>query len=104
MGGVKRKAISQMEMERKQRAAQAPKKGKPAVEKKSRGLSLPSLSDDVFKKELAKMGAVTPYGVATRFDLRLGIAKRLLRDLEKKNILVPVGGNERIRIYKAVGA
>ncbi len=105
MGGVKRKPISQMDMEKKaEKEKDSKKKTKPAAEKKIRGLSLPDMGDEAVRKELGKMGAITPYSVASRYDLRLGVAKSFLKELERKNIVRPVGGNDRIRIYQAVAA
>jgi len=46
------------------------------------------------------MAAITPYGLASQFNLRLSIAKDLLEDLAKRNIVKLVGGNARVRIYQ----
>ena len=46
------------------------------------------------------MAAITPYALASQFNLRLSIAKDLLEELEKRNVVKLVGGNARVRIYQ----
>jgi ribosomal protein S25 len=50
------------------------------------------------------MSAITAYAVSSQFNIRLGAAKDLLEELERKKILTSVGGNARIRVYRAVAA
>jgi ribosomal protein S25 len=81
------------------------KKGKVKAEeakKSSRGrggLSL-SLDEGSILKELGKMRAITPFSVASQFDLKVSAAKVLLRRLAEKGVIEAVGGGSRIRIYK----
>ncbi len=51
-------------------------------------------------KEFGSMGAVTPYSVASKLDLKLSAAKALLRKLAEKDLIELAGGNTRLRIYK----
>ncbi len=62
------------------------------------------LSTEELTKELGKLKAITPYTVASRFEINIGEAKRLLRDMEEKNFIKCVGGNSRIRIYAPTGS
>jgi len=57
------------------------------------------LSAEELSKELVKIKAITPYAIASKFEINIGEAKKLLRDLEEKNLIKCVGGNSRIRIY-----
>lgn len=57
------------------------------------------LSAEKFAEELGKIKAITPYSVASTFDLKVGKAKNLLRVLEEQGLVRCVGGNSRIRIY-----
>ncbi len=61
-------------------------------------------SDPKFLAEVQKMGAITPFSMASQFNLRLSVAKDLLEDLEKKRLVRLVGGNARIRIYQPAAA
>jgi ribosomal protein S25 len=46
------------------------------------------------------MKALTPYTVATRFDLRLSVAKDFLEDLERRGIVEYVSGSKNLKVYK----
>jgi small subunit ribosomal protein S25e len=110
MGGAKKKSMAQMERTQdqtdKKDEPSGSKKGKAktVVEKRPRGLQSPDISDPKFLNEVQKMGAITPFSIASQFNLRLSVAKDLLEDLEKKRLVRLVGGNARIRIYQPAAA
>jgi ribosomal protein S25 len=54
--------------------------------------------------EVSKMGVITPFSLATQFNLRLSVAKDLLEELERRKLIALVGGNARIRIYQPAAA
>ena len=58
-----------------------------------------NLSTEELVAELTKIKAITPYAVASRFNVKLGEARRVLRDLERQGRIRCVGGNSRLRIY-----
>ena len=106
MGGSKKKSMAQMEKtqdqaDKKDDSAPSKKgKGKTVAEKRPRGLQGPDFNDAKFLGEVQKMGVITPFSLATQFNLRLSVAKDLLEELERRRLLTLVGGNARIRIYK----
>ncbi|WP_455363240.1 hypothetical protein [[Eubacterium] cellulosolvens] len=108
MGGAKKKSMAQMEKTRVQQDKKAEptkkQKGKSTAEKKPRGVDLPNMEDARFLSELSKMGAITPYALASQFNLRMSVAKDMLEELERKRLVTAVGGNARIRIYKMAAA
>lgn len=108
MGGAKKKSISQMEKAQRlaeEKAEKAKKqKIKAAIEKKVRSIEIPNIEESKLITELSKLGAITPYAVASQFNIKVGTAKRLLDELEKKNLISLVGGNARLRVYKVVAA
>jgi len=109
MGGAKKKSMAQMEKtqdqtDKKDEPGSKKAKGKTVVEKRPRGLQSPDISDPKFLAEVQKMGAITPFSIASQFNLRLSVAKDLLEDLEKKRLVRLVGGNARIRIYQPAAA
>ena len=61
------------------------------------------LDEESILKEIGKMKAITPYSMASQYDLKVSTAKALLRRLAEKGLIEVVGGNARIRIYKARG-
>jgi len=109
IGGAKKRSMAQMEKSQSQQdheeASQKKAKGKSgSPEKKMRAVELQRVDDQKLMGEISKMGAVTPYTVSSHFNLRIGAAKDLLEELERKRVLTSVGGNARIRIYRAVAA
>jgi ribosomal protein S25 len=42
---------------------------------------------------------ITAQEIATKRDIRVSVAKRLLEDLEEKNIVKPTISNKRLRVY-----
>lgn len=110
MGGAKKKSMAQMEktqvQQDKKDEGPGQKKGKTktVVEKRPRGLQAPEVTDPKFLSEVQKMGAITPFSLASQFNLRLSVAKDLLEDLEKRRLVRLVGGNARIRIYQPAAA
>ena len=108
LGGAKKKSLAQMEktqVQEDKKAEPAKKsKGKQPAEKRSRGVDLPNLEDARFLSELSKMGAITPYALASQFNVRMSVAKDMLEELERKRLVTAVGGNARIRIYKMAAA
>jgi ribosomal protein S25 len=79
-------------------------KGKPVSEKKGSGIGLPNFDDPKFSGELTKLGALTPYAIATQFNVRLSVARDILEELERRRLVKPVGGNARIKVYKLAAA
>jgi ribosomal protein S25 len=110
LGGAKKKSMAQMEKQQVQQDSKKPEpakkvKGKGAVpDKKTTSISLPNFEDDKFLGELSKMGALTPYSIATQFNVRLSVARDILEELERRRLVKAEGGNARIRIYRLAAA
>jgi len=106
MGGKKKLSLKQME--RTQAKQDQEKKGKPSgvpsrADKKVSGITLPDPSDERVIRELQKMNVLTPYAVASRFDLRLSVAKDFLEELHRQGIVAYVSGGRSLKIYKPLG-
>ena len=56
------------------------------------------------EKEYSKRKSIviTPQEIAARRDIRVSVAKRLLEDLEEKDILKKEFSNRRVRVYTKV--
>src|SRR5438093_12956701 len=109
MGGAKKKSMAQMERtqdqtDKKEEPGSKKGKAKTVVEKRPRGLQSPDISDPKFLAEVQKMGAITPFSIASQFNLRLSVAKDLLEDVETKRLVSPVAGNARSRIDQQADA
>jgi small subunit ribosomal protein S25e len=101
-GGKKKQSLKQMtktktpkELKHKDRKSDAP----PAA-KKSLGLTMPDLNSQKVMGELKGLKVLTPSVVATRFNIRLSLAKTFLKELEKRKMIEYVSGGKNLKIYK----
>jgi len=104
MGGKKKLSLKQMEKtqskkDREEKERKERKSGGP-TEKKSLGIILPDLKSEKVIGELKTMKVLTPYAIASRFDIRLSIAKDFLEELERRRIVEYVSGSKNLKIYK----
>jgi len=101
MGGKKKRSLKQMAKSQEKKADKKQKRGAgPSGEKKAiPGITTPNLGEK-FESELKKMKVITPYSVASRFDLRLSVARDFLRELERKGMVTFVSKSRNLRIYK----
>jgi ribosomal protein S25 len=112
MGGAKKKSLAQMEKQQVQQdSGKKPEpgkkekgKGKTVAEKRTAGISLPNFDDAKFVGELSKLGALTPYSIASQFNVRLSVARDILEELERRRVIKSAGGNARIKIYRLAAA
>jgi small subunit ribosomal protein S25e len=105
MGGKKKLSLKQMErMQLRKDAEEKKKKEKEAApkEKKPSGIIPPDPKSEKIVGELKKMNVLTPYAVASRFNLRISAAKDLLEQLEDEGIVQLVSGSHNIKIYKPI--
>ncbi len=59
----------------------------------------PSVLEQI-KKEVQRSKVVTPQSLALKYNIRVSVAKRLLRQFEKEGLVIYVDGNSRVRIYR----
>ncbi|RLE65915.1 MAG: 30S ribosomal protein S25e [Thermoprotei archaeon] len=102
MGGRKRPTLSQLEKRMRREREAGKKKGK---ERKTYEMKLTSkgflteVSLDQIINEVGKMPYITPYVIASKFGLKISRAKVVLRELEKRSIIIAVDKNRRVPIY-----
>ncbi len=104
MGGKKKISLKRVEktQTRKGREHRERKSTGPSTEKKGIGIDPPDPKSEKIINELKKMKALTPYAIATRFDLRLSIAKDFLEELEKLGVVEYVSGSKNLKLYKTI--
>lgn len=107
MGSRKKLSLKQTEkMQARQASKQSTTKkaGKSgssgAGEKKVAGIVPPNPKSEKTLSEIKKLKVLTPYSVASRFDLRLSVARSLLEELEQRGVIQYVSGSRNIKIYK----
>jgi len=104
MGGKKRLSLKQMERARSKKGSEDKEKKEKAGTSKGRKPSAVTSPDPKNEKvitDLKKMRLLTPYAVATHFNIRISAAKDLLRRLQASGVIELVSGNHKIKIYKA---
>jgi small subunit ribosomal protein S25e len=107
MGGKKKLSLKQMERSQDKKdeedAKKEKKKDKAGPPKEKRQLSIlpPDVKNEKIIGELKKMNVLTPYAVATRFNVRISSAKDFLEQLEENGTIHLVSGSHNIKIYKA---
>ena len=75
------------------------KQEKTRVEKTLGSVDLPDLSNDELMDHLGGMRAITPTAVAIQFNIKVGIAKRLLEDLRRNKVVDLVSKSHNLRVY-----
>jgi small subunit ribosomal protein S25e len=108
MGGKKKLTMKQAErmQSRKDEEDKEKKKekaGGPSREKKPLGIVSPDTRSEKIFGEIKKMNVLTPYAVASRFNIRISAAKSFLEQLEESGKVQLVSGSHNIKIYKPVG-
>ncbi len=111
MGGKKKLGIKQMEKQQaktdddeKGKEKKKDKAAAPPKERKSIGIVSPDAKNDKIVSEIKKMNVLTPYAVATKFGIRISIAKDFLEQLEANGSVQLVSGSHNIKIYKPAAA
>ncbi len=102
MGGKKKQSLRQMEKAQKQKSEKREKRvsAAPGEKKSIPGISLPKLEGEKLMGELKKMKVLTPHAVASRFNLRLSIARDFLGELEREGLVEFVSKSRNLKIYK----
>ena len=108
MGGKKKLGLKQMErmQEKKDEESKSKdkKKEKAGASKERRVISVipPDAKNAKIVSEVKKMNVLTPYVVATRFNIRISAAKDFLEQLEQNGAVQLVSGSHNIKVYKPV--
>lgn len=63
-----------------------------------------SFSDEQLQDGLKKMKAITPYSVATQFNIKLSTAKRLLGTMREQGTIQLVARSRNVQLYKFGGS
>jgi small subunit ribosomal protein S25e len=105
-GGKKKQSLKQMTKTKTQKEDRQKEKEKaqavaPAA-KKNIGLTMPDVDDKKVLGELKGLKVLTPSVVASRYNIRLSLAKAFLKELEKRKMVEYVSGGKNLKIYKMV--
>lgn len=103
MGGKKKRSLRKMERVQTRNGGKGKKKKEkeiPLKEKKRFRVTPPDLKNGKIFSEMKKMNVLTPFEVASRFNMRISTAKNFLVKLEESGAIQLVSGNHNIKIYK----
>lgn len=109
MGGKKKLGLKQMERvqarrDKEERAERKKEKVGPPKERKHIAVIPPNVKNEKIVNEIKKMKVLTPYAVASRFNIRISTAKDFLEQLEQNGAVQLVSGSHNIKVYKPVVA
>jgi small subunit ribosomal protein S25e len=111
MGGKKKLGLKQMERMQDKRDEEDKSKDKkkeksgPAKERKTTiSVIAPDAKNEKIVAEIKKMNVLTPFAVATRFNIRMSAAKDFLEQLEAVGAVEMVSGSHTLKIYKPSAA
>jgi len=103
-GGKKRPTLTQLEKAQRsrQKEARRDRARKEASQRDSKAMRLipPDPRDKKVISQLQSMKVITPYTVASRFNLLLSVAKDFLEELHRQGIITYVSGGRNLKIYK----
>ena len=107
MGGAKKMSLKQAEKQqalRDQKMQGDQRRRRSDIPEKTRlGIDLPDLEGNAMSEDLKKMKAITPYALATKYDIRLSKAKNMLYILEKRGLVSLVASTNNLKVYRYIG-
>ncbi|MCW4036708.1 MAG: hypothetical protein NWE75_05900 [Candidatus Bathyarchaeota archaeon] len=97
-----KRSLRQIERQQRRRETQE-KKESARVEKTIGSLDIPDVSREELMEQLKKMRAITPTGLATQFNIKVSVAKRLLEELRKARVVDMVSRSHNLKVYALAG-
>lgn len=110
MGGAKKASLAQAEKQQYRQAAKQEGKRQKAAnpkgtqEKRVGSSNLLNLSEKELVSELTKMKAITPYQVASRYNIKVSLAKHMLEHLKSKGQILVAANAGGMKVYKPLSA
>ncbi len=97
-----KRSLRQIERQQRRRDTQE-KKESARVEKTIGSLDIPDVSREELMEQLKRMRAITPTGLATQFNIKVSVAKRLLEELRKARVIDMVSRSHNLKVYALAG-
>ncbi len=97
-----KRSLRQIERQQRRRDTQE-KKESARVEKTIGSLDIPDVSREELMEQLKRMRAITPTGLATQFNIKVSVAKRLLEELRKARVVDMVSRSHNLKVYALAG-
>ena len=103
-GGKKKLTFAQIEKtqgKRPEKKKETKSSGSPS-ERRIPDIAMPDATSGKIVDEVKKLKVLTPYVVASRFNVRLSVAKDFLEELEKKGVIHLISRSRNVRVYKTL--
>ncbi len=103
MGGKKKPTLSQLVKRMEREKEKQERKGAAAGEEKKSKVTL--IDEKLFeeiKKDVMNMNCVTPYVIASKYNIKMSTATHILRALRDQGVLYLVSKGHRTEIYVPV--
>ena len=97
----KGKTSASRRVKTKKRLGKKPGPSEKEIEKTVRDVTIPDELRTTMRKEIPKMKVITPSQVAVKYNLRIGIARDVLRELELSGRITRILSNRRLSVYSA---
>ena len=103
MGGKKRPTLSQAEKAQRRREEERRelRRKLERSERKILDITPPDIKDEKVLNEIKRMKVITPFSIASKYEVRMSIAKQFLETMHRKGIIELVSKNGDLRIYRA---
>lgn len=75
-----------------------------SMEKKVRAIEVTPEQLEEIRKYVQRAKVITPQSLALKYDIRVSVARKLLREFQREGLVAYVDGNSRLRIYKGAKA
>jgi small subunit ribosomal protein S25e len=108
MGGAKKASLAQSEkqqqMQTTKQDGKQPKGAKPKAtpDRKTGSSDISNLSEKELMAELGKMKAITPYQVASRYNVKVSQAKDILQRMENRGQIHMVASSGGTKVYRSL--
>jgi len=90
---------SMSKVERQQEVKEKPEKKEKKIEKVIGSVDMPDIKQEDLIAQFKRMKAITPTEVAIQFNIKVSMAKRLLEDQRKSEVVSLVSKSQNLKIY-----
>lgn len=97
-----KRSLKQIEKQQSRREKEE-KKESGRVDKTIGSLDIPDLNSEELMEQLRRMKAITPTGLATQFNIKVSVAKRLLEGLRRDRVVELVSRSHNLKVYALAG-
>ena len=94
-----KKSLKKIEKQQQSSKDKADKKSKDKRDKIIGAIEIPDATSDEVMGALKGMKAITPTGVASRFNLKVSVAKKMLKELEDNGTLMLAARSHNLKVY-----